>query len=235
MMKIACISIEVQSIEKSYLIECIQKTSFLNLRGTFESAEEMLEFLRFENIDLIFADITIPDIRALASLNSQKDQPYIIFVTPNPETEVKNHGIDVSDYIAKPINYDRFLMAVAEVQHRIYRGLTPVSKPEKDFVTIKDGYKYIIIRYDEIIYIEGSKEYVSIVTAENSIVFRKSLILMEGLLPKERFLRVQKSYIVNTDYIREVTATKIIMKGDFPELPVGRQFRKELFRRFGLE
>ncbi|GGG73770.1 DNA-binding response regulator [Parapedobacter pyrenivorans] len=232
-MNITCIALEDEFYAKVHLEACIVKTPFLELKGSFENALSAWEYLKNENIDLVISDIAMPDITGVAFLKNLSNPPLFIFVTANTEFAAESYELNVVDYVVKPYDYARFLKAATKAQNRLNNGQ---SHPTiMDFVSVRDGYKNIIIRFSEIFFVEGSKEYVTVYTAEKNILFRKSLIQMEQILPSEKFLRVQKSYIVNLDFVREVTTSKIIMKGGLQNIPVGPQYRPELFRRFGLE
>ncbi|MFC7524934.1 LytR/AlgR family response regulator transcription factor [Parapedobacter sp. GCM10030251] len=232
-MEITCIALEDEPYAKSFLEENIRNTLFLNLRGSFDNVKDGWEFLKSENVDLVISDIAMPGITGMAFRKHLSNPPLFIFVTANAGFAAESYELDVVDYVVKPYDYARFLKAVTKAQDRLKNGLRQ-SPNRKDFVTAKDGHNNVIIRFDEIFYVEGSKEYVIIATPEKEILHRKSLIQMEQLLPAGKFLRIHKSFIANTDFIREVAANKIIMKGSIKDLPVGAQYRPELFRRFGL-
>lgn len=235
MRDVTCIALDDESLAISYLADFIRKTPFLTLKGCFEKPTEAWAFLEAESVDLVISDIAMPDISGVALLKNLKNPPLFIFVTANADFAAESYELDVVDYIVKPYDYARFLKAVRKAQDQLNSKNSPSIKKEKDFITVKDGYKNVIIRFDEIFYIEGSKEYVAISTLEKDVIFRKSLIQMEQLLPPDKFIRVQKSYIVNTDFVRELTVSKIIMRGGIKDIPLGAQYRAELFRRFGLE
>jgi Response regulator of the LytR/AlgR family len=230
---ITCIAIDDEPLARAYLEDFIKKTGSLKLLASFGSAAKAWEFLGRQTVDVVFSDIAMPDMSGISFLKTLKNPPIFVFVTANPEHAVESYELDVMDFIVKPYDYGRFLRAVSKIQAFLQKDKG--TQEASAFVTVKDGHHNVILRTDEIYYLKGEKEYTRMFTEGNKEhLVHKTLGNLETLLPKERFLRVQKSYIVNIDYVRSVTPSTISMKGSLPDIPLGTQYRQEVFKRFGI-
>jgi len=231
-MIINCIIVDDEPLARTILEDCTKKTPQLNLLNTFDNAIKAWDFLKREKVDLVFSDIVMPDIDGISFLKNLKNPPLFIYVTGNPKHAVESFELDVIDYIIKPFDYGRFMKAVNKAE--AFLNKKEKSIEDKDFLVVKDGYKNVILRFDDIFYIEGSREYVNIATIDKDYLIHKTMNTMESILPSEKFTRVQKSYIINLDYAREVTHNKIIMKGSIRDIPLGLQYRDNLYQRLGI-
>lgn len=227
------IIVEDETLAQEVLVNQLNKISDLKLCGVFDNALDAIEFIGDVEVDLVFSDIKMPDISGVSLLKSLRNPPLFIFVTGDPQFAIESFALDVLDYILKPVELDRILKAVNKAKAILESRESSASNME--FLIVKDRTSNVIIRYDEIHYIRGNKDFVDIVTEEKVYtIWRKMRIMEEILSPNKQFLRVHKSYIVNLQFAKEVSAGSIKMKGTIEDIPIGAQYREELYRRLGI-
>lgn len=228
MSKINCVAIDDEPFALEIMADDIQKISFLNLVGTFSNPMDAWELIKQGKVDLIFLDIQMPVITGTQFLRSLPTPPMVIFTTAYQQYALEGYDLDVVDYLLKPIPFDRFLKAVnkAEELFRL-RSKEQQNLPvveEVNFFFIYSEYKQIKIYFDDVLYIEGLKDYVKIYVKQQSkpILTRMNLKMMATKLPSQLFCRVHHSFIVALDKISAFQKTKLLV-GE-KELPIGRKF-----------
>jgi two-component system, LytTR family, response regulator len=231
--KLNCLIVDDEPLARSLLTDYVQKVSYLNLVDACSSPLTALDLLRRENIDLLFLDIQMPEITGLSLLKTLQKKPLVILTTAYPQYALEGYELDVVDYLLKPITFERFLKAVDKVSQR-KTTVTEVAsggirEENAPFVFVKDGTKLVKIRLDDILYVEGLKDYVTIHTKEKKVVTLQRLKTLEDLLPPTRFIRIHHSYIVS------VAAIEVIHKGEVQIggalIPISDSYRKA-FREF---
>jgi DNA-binding LytR/AlgR family response regulator len=231
--EIKCLIIDGDAFARETLRGYIEKFSFLTLKGAFSSPLQAIEMLHRQTIDLIFTDIHMPGIDGTSFLRAVKDLPYVIFVTSHSGYAIEAFEFDVVDYILKPYTFERFLKAINKAKRIIALSNNKINF-QKDFMTIKDRHRTLLVKFINIYYIEAMKDYVRIITDEEQIISQCTMKEMENLLPASKFLRLQKSYIVNLDYIKSVDATKATLKTSHVEIPIGLQYRNEVYKKLDI-
>lgn len=231
---INCIVIEDEPLSQEAIVRDIGKIQNLNLLGVFDNALQALSIIQSGKVDLVFCDIQMPEIDGVTFLKSLKNPPMFVFVTGNPEYAIESFELDVVDYIRKPYNLDRLLKAVNKANAVMESRKS--NTPDRDFLIIKDRSSLIIVPYNEVYFIKSDKDYVKISTSEKDYMMYKSLLEIEETLSSARqFLRVQKSYIVNLDFASSVEGNYIKMRGSIKDIPIGGQYRSELYKRLGVK
>lgn len=227
-MKIRTIAIDDEPPALQLVREHILKTPFLELVGAFNNPLEALDYLADHSVDLILLDIHMPDLTGLEFARTLQDGPHVIFTTAYDKYALEGFKLNVVDYLLKPFNYEEFLKAVQKAKKLIELESASFRETEvgKRFLFLKSEYKIRRINFDEIIYIEGLKDYVKVYLREEkraiiSLITMKSL---EGKLPADQFMRVHRSYIVNLDQIRTIERRRIVF-GD-TRIPVSDQYRE---------
>lgn len=230
---ISCIVIDDEPLAQENLVNQISKIPDLELLGVFDSALDALPLMGQGKVDLVFCDIQMPEISGVSFLRSLKKSPLFIFVTGDPSYALESYELDVLDYVLKPFGVDRLLKSVSKAQALLEAQKT--NLPDRDFLIIKDRSLNTIMPYNEIFFIKSDKDYITVSTMEKEYIMYKRLSEIEESLSSTRqFLRVQKSYIVNLDFARTVDGSYIKMKGSIEDIPIGRQYRAELYRRLGI-
>ena len=217
-MKLKCLIVEDEPLARNLLSDYVKKVSYLELVEASSNPLRALEVLRNNQIDLMFLDIQMPEITGITLLKTLQKKPFVILTTAYSEYALESYDLDVVDYLLKPITFDRFLKALDKASQRITPAVAPeqgAPEPGSPFVFIKDGTKLVKINYDDILFVEGLKDYVTIVTKTQKIVSLQRLKSLETQLPADKFLRVHHSYII------AIKAVDTIHKG---EVQIGTHF-----------
>ncbi len=220
-----CIIVEDEPLAAEVLQDYINQVPFLSLKGVCTDAIFAMQKLRQEKIDLIFLDIHLPKLKGLDFIKTLKHPPHIIITTAYHEYALQGYDFGVLDYLLKPIEFSRFLVAV----NKLKPAQTPVSEPqagkteERKSMFFNVNKKRVRIFLDEILYIESLKEYIRIVTPDKKIITKSQLGQAEELLAENNFLRIHRSYIVAKDKISAFTATDVEIGG--VQIPIGRNYK----------
>lgn len=218
-------------IEKMPNIELVQKC---------ENALEANEALKNHDVDLMFLDIQMPQITGVEFLKSLKNPPEVIFTTAYPEYAVEGFELDAADYLLKPISLERFMKSVNKVSEKLGKTIenpSGVVEMEGDFIFVKADKKLIKVDFNDIIYIEGLKDYVIIRQEAGRVITLQTMKSLEKKLPTSTFKRIHRSYIVNIHKINAVVGNmlEVTEKGSTKHLPIGKNYREELLKIINLK
>jgi two-component system LytT family response regulator len=233
MMKIKCLAIDDEPLALKQISSYIDKTPFLEPIALCQSALEAMEFLSTHEIDLMFVDINMPDINGMDFVKSLDKKPLIIFTTAYSEYAIEGYEVDALDYILKPISYAVFLKSANKAKSWFENNQkqAEVVQTTQDFLFVKSEYKLIRILLSEIKYIESANEYIQIHLINNeSVTTLIRLKVMEEQLPKDKFMRVHRSFIVNLDRVKVIERNRIIFERNV-YIPIGEQY-KDVFQAF---
>lgn len=226
MNKIKCIIIDDEPIAVNYLTEYVQQMPQLELVDTFNRASHAFDLIGQGNIDLIFLDIQMPELTGLDFIKVLPKKPAIILTTAYSEYAVEGYELNVTDYLLKPISFERFVQAVHKVstfeKYANSDNAAPVET--KDFFFLKAGYKSVKIKFSEITHVEGMKEYVVFYTTDGKKYMKNERMKnIEEILLPYNFIRVHKSYLVAVEHISSFYGNTIEI-GE-TEIPVGRAYK----------
>jgi len=228
MLKYSCIIVEDEPLAAEVLTDYIHQVPFLELKGVCADAIYAMEMLHGGKIDLIFLDIHLPKVKGLEFLESLKNPPAVIITSAYNEYALQGFDLNVVDYLLKPIRFNRFLKAVNKLKQQQDGTITASSAAnlpgERLYIFFNVGKKRVKIYLDEILYIESLREYVRISTPDKSILTKFQLSEIEGLLAKNNFLRIHRSFIVAKDKIEAFTATDVEISGK--QIPIGRSYKE---------
>jgi DNA-binding LytR/AlgR family response regulator len=233
-LKINCVIVEDEPLARNLMIDYVSKVPSLNLVEACSSPLAVMDVLRNNSVDLLFLDVQMPELTGISLLKALKKRPLVILTTAYSEYALEGYELDVADYLLKPITFERFLRAVEKVTERLEKNVaqsTEKSPPESTppFVFVKDGTKLVKVNLEEILYVEGLKDYVTIHTPTQKIISLQRLKVLEDQLPPEKFIRVHNSFIV------ALKAIEVIHKGDIQignvMIPIGETYKKA-FRDF---
>jgi len=228
-MKINCIVIDDEHLARTLLDDYIGKVSSLELIAKCSSALEAMEILQNKTVDLMFLDIQMPDLSGIDFLKSLKYKPVIIFTTAYPEYAIDGYALDVIDYLLKPISFERFMMAVNKAieQIKLIKGLG--TGREKEYITLKSEHRIHKVNYDNILFIEGMKEYVIFHLKEGKrIITLERMKNLEENLP-DTFLRIHRSYIINKNDVKSLYGN-IVEIGDH-RIDIGKTYKEKVVRQ----
>lgn len=205
----------------------------LELLGECANAIQAITFLQQQQVDLIFLDIRMPQLNGTDFLKTLKVSPKVIITTAYSEYALEGYELDVVDYLMKPVRFDRFLKAVNKAfPHYQDKPAEPVTisaeKTESSFVYFRADRKMIKVLLNDILYIESMKDYVKVITTDQTIITRQSISSVEAMLPENRFLRTHRSFIVSVSKIKSFTNE--IIEINKTEIPVGKLYRNEVMK-----
>ena len=224
MSKIKCIIVEDEPLAAKVLAEYVAQVPFLELQGKFKDAILATEFLHDNSTDLIFLDIHLPKLKGMAFLKTLTNPPAVIITTAYHEYAVEGFNLNVTDYLLKPFEFERFLIAVNKVNiTRTQKTAQPETQELKDFIFLNVQKKKVKILFSEILYIESQREYIRIVTTKKEYISKMSTHEIEELLPGNLFKRVHRSFIVSINKIESYTAEMLELNG--VSIPIGRGYR----------
>ncbi len=224
MSKITCIIVEDEPLATKILTDYISEIPFLQLLESFKDAIAATDYLRTHQPDLIFLDIHLPKLKGMAFLKTLTNPPAVIITTAYHQYAVEGFELNVTDYLLKPFEFERFLVAVTKV--KTAQKQKEPDNPEKDFIFLNVQKKKVKISFSEIVYVESQREYIKIVTTKNAYISKMSTNEMEELLPSDQFKRIHRSYIIAMNKIESYTAESVEVGG--VSLPVGRGYRDVL-------
>ncbi len=242
MRKLKCIAVDDEPLALDILEDYISKVPFLELVKRTENAIEALQIVQAGGIDLVFLDVQMPDITGIQFLKIATDKSNYILTTAYSQYALESYDLNVSDYLLKPIAFDRFYKAVEKVNNLVKKSEVPAAaplitastppaavQPIQDFIFVKTEHKIQKIQLDDILYIEGLKDYISIFTRSERVITLQNMKKMEETLPQTQFIRVHKSYIISLDKIESIERSRISISSKI--IPIGDTYREEFFRR----
>ena len=229
-MTINCIVIDDELPAIQLLEDYIVRVPFLNLLKTFDNAIEPMTFLQTNAVDLIFLDIEMEGFTGLQLIKTLQHKPKIILTTAYDQYAIKAFDLNVSDYLLKPISFERFMQSIDKI-FDFFIKTHPVDSQKKqykrDYFFVKTEFRMQRVDFDDILFIEGMKEYLRIHTHSEKIMTLQSFVKMEEALPSDNFIRVHKSYIVAIDKIKSVEKNRITI-GD-AIIPISETYKDSFF------
>ena len=226
MSKIKCIIIEDEPLAAKVLSDYILQTPFLDLQATFKDAILATDWLRDNITDLIFLDIHLPKLKGMAFLKTLVHPPAVIVTTAYHQYAVEGFDLNVTDYLLKPFEFERFLVAVNKVRAAGSEKTEARKVGIKDHLFLNVQKKKVKILFSEIVYIESQREYIRIVTTKKEWISKMSTHEIEALLPSNLFKRIHRSFIVALSRIDSYTADSVEVNG-IP-IPIGRDYRDSI-------
>ena len=232
---IKCIIVDDEPLAIQLIEGHIGQIPGLELVASYKNALEAFESLKKEHVDLIFLDIHMPVLTGIDFVKSLQSPPGIIFTTAYRNYAAESYELNVIDYLIKPITFTRFFKAVAKFTNHHQQSVKPIEIAVKnevlnDYIYVNSNKKHIKVEFEQILYVESIKDYVRIHTAEKNITTKDKISDFENKLPST-FLRVHRSFIVNTNKITAFTKQDIEI--DKREIPIGRSYKEVILKKFG--
>lgn len=230
-MKKKCLLIDDEPLALEVLANHINKIDDLEIVDKCNDAASAFNVLKNKQVDLVFLDIQMPEITGLEFLRSLSNPPKVIMTTAFREYAVDGFELDVVDYLLKPISFPRFMKAIDK--YLSLENISTTKIPEKEniyenYIYIKADKKIHKIDFDEIIYIESLKDYLTIYTATRRLTTKQKISEMENILPADKFVRIHKSYIVSKNHISSFTPYSVEIGKK--ELTIGRTYKDSVFK-----
>lgn len=221
--------VDDEFLARKLLSEYVSKVDFLNLVDTCPDATKAMEILNKEHVDILLLDIQMPDISGMEMLRLLSNKPLVILTTAYSEYAVDAFALGVVDYLLKPFDYARFMQAISKAIAVNTMPLENSAETSNDYLMVKADYKLYKINYDDLLFIEGQHEYVTFHTKTKRITALYSLRNLEDILPKDRFVRTHKSFIVSIKNIEDIDKINVSVSGN--KIPVGASYREALIER----
>jgi two-component system LytT family response regulator len=234
---IRCLIVDDEPLALHILEDYMSKIPFLQLVKATTNPIEALTLVQEKSVDLVFLDVQMPELTGIQFLRIANGKAKVILTTAYPQYALEGYELDVIDYLLKPIAFDRFFKAVQKAQAVLQPAAKPVQaepahQPQQDFLSdfifVKTEHKIQKVYLNDILFIEGLKDYISIFTSAERIITLQNMKKMEDALPEKHFIRVHKSYIVSINKIDSIERSRIFM-GD-KIIPVGDTYREEFFK-----
>lgn len=227
-----CIIVDDEPIARRGIEKLVSNIPSLKLSGSFENAETAAEFTKDNAVDLIFLDIQMPGISGIEFAKTIPKTTLVIFTTAFAEFAVDSYEVDAVDYLVKPIKPKRFDKAVEKAisYHTLLLSEekeSNIEEIETDFIFIKSDRRYFKVYFKEILFIEGLKDYVIIQTGNQRLITHMNLKTIHELLPQNKFLRINRSYIVNKDSINSFSNNDVFI-GNY-EIGISNFYRDTFF------
>jgi DNA-binding LytR/AlgR family response regulator len=232
-MKLRTICIDDEPFALQLVSDYIRKTPFLELVGSFDNPLDAFDFISETDVELIFVDIQMPDLTGIEFTRSLQEDHKVIFTTAYEKFALEGFKLNAVDYLLKPFSYDEFLKAAGKAHKlaELEANAQPTIETNNQFLFLKSEYKIRRINFNDILYIEGLKDYVKVYLKgeDKPILSLNSIKSLEQKLPEEKFMRVHRSYIVNLDKIETIERSRIIFGKTY--IPVSDQY-KDKFQEF---
>jgi two-component system response regulator LytT len=232
-MMIATVAIDDEPLALQLISGYIEKTPGLKLIGKFDNPIDATEFLSDNQADLIFVDIQMPDLSGIEFTRLIEKGPKVIFTTAYAKYALEGYKLEIVDYLLKPFSYEEFLTAVSKAQRLIKLEQRAPDKVEAndEFLFLKSDYKIKRINFNDILYIEGLKDYIKVYiqNVQRPILSISTLKLLESKLPQDKFMRVHRSFIVNLSKIDTIERSRIVFGKTY--IPVSDQY-KDKFQEY---
>jgi DNA-binding LytR/AlgR family response regulator len=233
MNQIKCVVVDDEYLAIEVIKTFISKDDELHLAKTFVNTLEALEYVKNNEVDLIFLDIHLPFLTGLEFKSHLSAKTLVIFTTANPDYALQAYEAEAIDYLLKPISKERFDVAVIKAKKWFWINKTTQTLDKlshNKMIEIKSGYKNQLINSSDILYVESLGEYIKIHTGKEIFLMLGALKTFLESLPSEMFVRIHKSYIVSLDSIKSFNISVVLLHNGL-SLPIGRKF-KEDFRQF---
>lgn len=226
-MMLRCLIIDDEPLALDLLEDNVKRVPFLKLVKRCKNAFEAMEVLQTETIELLFLDIQMPGLTGLQFLKSLPEKPMVVLTTAYKNYAHEGFELDVLDYLVKPFSFERFLKSANKAREQATRQS---GSPEQDYIFVYSEYNLVKIMTNDILYIEGLKDYIKIHVAglDKSIITRLSMKAMEEHLPTSKFIRTHKSFIVSVDKIKSIRNNKIRLAT--AEVPLSEHYREAFFK-----
>ncbi len=225
-MKLKCVIVDDEPLAITILEGYLKKIPYVKIIGKFESALPVYEFLKNNDVDLLFLDIEMPDITGIDFVKSLTYAPAVIFTTANKNYAIEGFNLNVNDYILKPISFERLFKSVNRVFES--KSNTEDSAEPRDSVYLKENKKMVRVYFKNILYLESLKDYVKVVTSCKTVITKQQLSYFEEILHPSEFMRIHRSFIISIKKIDSYSLSGIDIGNQ--ELPIGRKYKEDVIK-----
>lgn len=218
-----CLVVDDEPPARSLLNQYIADMPGLTWLGECGNAMEAIAFLQQHPVDLVFLDICMPQLQGNELVKALVQPPAIIFTTAHPEYAVESYELDATDFLLKPIRFDRFVKAVNKVMRLPQVPVPNTTSVSEAFVYFRVDRKMMKVFLADILFVESMKDYLKVHTSKEVLVTKMSMHALESMLPSNQFIRVHRSFVVGIRHIRSYTHEVIELGAT--EIPIGKMYR----------
>jgi len=217
-----------EEMSRKLIKQFADRTGMLDVKGVYSNVLEIRELIKEESIDIVFLDIEMPGMSGIDLLRSTEIIPQVILTTNHKEFALEAFEYDITDYLAKPINYARFLKAIQKAFeiHKTKKSQQETTDEERKELFVKLDYRMVKINVDDILYIEAYGDYVKIYQPGKKYLVNSTLTNIERSLSSRQFIRVHRRYVVRLDKISEIRKNSVLITDI--EIPVSKSYKAEL-------
>ena len=229
-----CIVVDDNKMSRTMVKQLVEHVDFLELKAECESPVEAFNYLKREDVDLVFLDVEMPTMSGLELIRNLDKRPIIILISAKKDYAAEAFELNVADYITKPVTLSRFMTAVDRAKE-LFESKDQklvINEKEKDYIFVRSNSLLTKVKIQEIIYVQALGDYVNIFTKDKRLTVHITLKGMEEKLPRDKFYRLHRSYLTALHHIDNIEEGTVYV-GKHP-LPIGEQFKKELLRRINL-
>jgi two-component system, LytTR family, response regulator len=232
-----CIIIDDEPNAIEVIQRYVEQVTFLQLSNNFRNPLKAIEWLQAESVDLIFLDITMPNLKGTQFARALSKKPLLIFTTAYSEYAAESYELDAVDYLVKPILFERFLQAVTKANEKLNsKNKSTVmdrnlQKKPDDFIFLKSGPKIHRVKLNEILFLEKEGNYLKIVTTSKTILYRANMNEAFSILPVNEFVQVHKSFIISIQHISLIEVHQVTIHSY--KIPLGESYRDVFLNTIG--
>ncbi|QSW88249.1 MULTISPECIES: LytTR family DNA-binding domain-containing protein [Flavobacterium] len=230
-MKIRCVLIDDEPLAIKVLQNYFTNFTDFEVIGTFNNSLEALDFINSTSVDAVFLDINMPMMTGFELISLIENKTKVIITTAFREFAAESYDLDVLDYLVKPIPLPRFIKCINKIttEYNLKNNIKIDAVKGDSHIFIKVDKKMMKINIEEILFIEGMKEYIKVVTPDKTYITHKSLTSLSEELPGDRFLRIHKSYVIAVNKVKSIEGNRIQIQSY--TIPIGRNYSKDVKNR----
>mgnify|MGYP000278814997 FL=1 len=230
-MKIKCVLVDDEPLAIKVLQNYFANFSDFEIIGTFNNSLEALDFINNNTVDTLFLDINMPMMTGFELISVMENKPKVVITTAFREFAAESYDLEVLDYLVKPIPLPRFIKCINKIttEFSLKNNIKIETGRIDTHIFIKVDKKMVKINIDEILFIEGMKEYIKVVTLEKTYITHKSLTSLSDELPLDQFIRIHKSYTIAINKVKSIEGNRIQIHSFI--IPIGRNYSKDVKSR----
>ncbi|MCM1504710.1 MAG: LytTR family DNA-binding domain-containing protein [Muribaculum sp.] len=227
MTNLRCVVVDDEPLAQDLIASYIEKTPFMDLIGKFNSAQDAVKTILESNIDIVFLDIQMPQLSGMEFARILPPSCRVVFTTAYDRYAIEGFKLNALDYLMKPISYEEFINSANRALEWVeLRRKAEAAMTDKQYLIVKSEYKYIQIPVKDILFIEGLKDYVKIYLEDEKtpVTTLMSMKSLEKFLPETEFMRVHRSFIINTTKLRVIERNRIVFGSHY--IPVSESYKQ---------
>ena len=227
-MKIKCVLVDDEPLAIKVLQNYFNNFTDFEVIGTFNNSLEALDFINSTTVDAVFLDINMPMMTGFELISLIENKTKVIITTAFREFAAESYDLDVLDYLVKPIPLPRFIKCINKIttEFNLKNNIKVETTKGDSHIFIKVDKKMMKINIEEILFVEGMKEYIKVVTPDKTYITHKSLTSLSEELPADRFLRIHKSYVIALNKVKSIEGNRVQIQSY--TIPIGRNYSKDV-------